>query len=64
MTLSHGNNEMTIEQMWDYLEDNTIATRDELRLVTNINGYHEQAMLDILYAKTGYRAFDQLEEEE
>ena len=52
------------DEMWDYLEDNMIATKDELRLVTNINGYNETSMKDILYAKTGYRSFDQLEEEE
>lgn len=57
------------EEMWDYLEDSMIATKEELRLVANINGYTEESMKDILYAKTGYRsfdqlAFDQLEEEE
>ena len=54
---------MKVDEMWDYLEDNMIATKDELTLVTNINGYNETSMLDILYAKTGYRNFDQLEEE-
>lgn len=52
------------EEMWDYLEDSMIATKEELRLVANINGYTEESMKDILYAKTGYRSFDQLEEEE
>ena len=43
---------MKVDEMWDYLEDNMIATKDET------------SMKDILYAKTGYRSFDQLEEEE
>ena len=55
---------MTQDEMWDYLIENAIATKDELTLVTNINGVSTETMEDILYAKTGYRSFDQLEEEE
>ena len=55
---------MDKEQMWDHLEDNMIATKNELVLITCINGYNEETMKDVLYAKTGYRSFDQLEEEE
>ena len=51
-----------IGRMWDELIEMGIATKDELTLVTNINGYNETSMKDILYAKTGYRSFDQLEE--
>lgn len=54
---------MTIEQMWDYLTESGIATENELCLVTSINGYNEEAMLDVLYARTGYRNFEQLETE-
>ena len=54
---------MNKEQMWDYLK-NSIATEDEMRLVTNINGYSEETMLSILYARTGYRAFEQMEDED
>ena len=51
-----------INEMWDYLIDNGIATKEELILITNINGYNEQAMKDVLYARTGYRSFEQLED--
>lgn len=54
---------MTIEQMWDYLTETGIATEDELSLITAINSYNEEAMLDVLYARTGYRSFEQLETE-
>lgn len=54
---------MTIEEMWDKLYDDGIATQDELQLVTDIVGYTKEAMLDILYARTGYRNFDQMEDE-
>ena len=49
--------------MWDYLTESGIATEEELQLVTCINGYNEETMLDILYARTGYRNFEQLETE-
>lgn len=52
-------NTMNIEKMWDLLLENEIATEDELQLVTSINGYNEQALLDILYCRTGYRDFDE-----
>lgn len=54
---------MNTEQMWELLESYEIANEDELRLVTDICGYNEKALLDILYARTGYRNFEQLEEE-
>lgn len=54
---------MTINEMWDYLYDHDIATQDELQLVTDICGYSKETMLDILYARTGYRNFEQMEDE-
>ncbi len=51
------------EQMWDYLKDVVLVSEQTLQVVTDINGYSEETMLDILYAVTGYRSFDQLEEE-
>lgn len=36
------------------------ATRDEVELVADINGWKEDTMRDILFARTGYRDFDQL----
>lgn len=53
---------MTITEMWDYLANAGIATDNELQLVTDINGYNEETMCDVLYARTGYRNFDQLED--
>ena len=38
--------------LWDFIVDNNIATEDEVRLVTNINGRNEETMTDIIYAKT------------
>lgn len=48
---------------WDFILTNNIATEDELRLVTDINGYNEQSFLDILYARTGLRSIEQAYDE-
>lgn len=54
---------MNKEQMWSYLEEVVGVSEETLQVVTNINGYSEETMCDILYAVTGYRNFEQLEEE-
>lgn len=46
-------------EMHDILVEYGIATEEEVELVTNINGYNRETMEDILYARTGYRTFDQ-----
>jgi len=51
-----------IAKTWDYLIESGIATEAELQLVTDINGYNETALNDIIYARTGYRSLNQLEE--
>lgn len=56
-------NDLTTEEMHDKLVEMGIATEEEVQLVTSINGYNDEAMLDILYARTGYRNFDQMENE-
>ena len=54
---------MSKDEMWQKLVDDCIATEEECQLVTDINGYTEEALLDILYARTGYRNFEQMEDE-
>jgi signal-transduction protein with cAMP-binding, CBS, and nucleotidyltransferase domain len=44
-----------IDQMWEWLVDEGIATEEELQLVTDINGYSIETLNDVLYARTGYR---------
>ena len=48
-------------EMRDRLEELGVS-EETLRVVTDINEYSEETMLDILFAVTGYRNFDQLEE--
>ena len=52
---------MTLSEMWDRIIEEGIATEEELQLVTDINGYSEETLNDVLYARTGYRDFDQLD---
>ena len=51
---------MTVNEMWDALLDLGVCEQ-ALQIVTSINGYNEETMLDVLYAHTGYRNFDQLD---
>ena len=50
---------LTLNEMWDTLLEMGVSEQT-LQVVTNINGYNEQSMKDILYVVTGYRDFDQL----
>ena len=54
---------MNTEEMWDYLVETVGVSEETLQIVTAINGYSAETLRDVLYAKTGYRDFDQLEEE-
>lgn len=48
-----------LQVYWDYLVESGIATEEELRLVTCINGYDKDSLDSILYARTGYRNLKQ-----
>ena len=51
------------EELWDYLEGNGIATEEELRLVTSINGQNLESLESVLYCRTGNRSLEQIKEE-
>ncbi len=55
---------MTTEQMHDYLVDVVGVQEETVNVVTAINGYNTESMCNILYAVTGYRDFEQYEEEQ
>ena len=57
-------NDMDIESTWKYLVDSGIATEKELQLITNISGHNMESLNDVIYARTGYRNAEQLQEEE
>ena len=51
---------MTIQAMWNTLLDMGVEEQT-LNIVTDINGYSEETLKDVLYAYAGYRDFDQLD---
>lgn len=53
------NFDMDKDEYWGLLIEHGIATEDELQLITNINGYSEETLDDVLYARTGYRSWEQ-----
>ena len=50
-------------EIWDAIVEHGIATEEELELVTAINGYHDDALNDVIYVRTGYRNTEQLLED-
>ena len=40
--------------IYDFIRDNEIATEEEISLVTNICGYNEKALNDIIWCRTAY----------
>jgi hypothetical protein len=54
---------MDKNKLWDKLLDMGISEQT-LRVVTNINGFSEETLNDILYSEFGYRDMEQVEGEE
>ena len=55
---------MDYDTMYKYLIDYNIATEGEIDLVTYINGDNLSTLLDILYVRTGFTSYSQLELED
>lgn len=51
-------------KMWESLMDDFGVSEEAIELVTNINGYNEQAMYDILYCSAGENVFPWEDEDE
>ena len=49
--------------IWDAIVEHGIATEEELELVTAINGFHDDALNDVIFVRTGYRNIEQLLED-
>ena len=52
-----------LDEICNYLMESSIATKDEIQLLTNINGYSGETLNSIIYARTGYHYIEQLQEE-
>ena len=51
-----------LNTMYDTMLELELCTFEEIELVTYINGYNEQALNDIVYARTGYNSLEQYTE--
>jgi hypothetical protein len=52
---------MDVNELYQTLIDSEMFTKDELDLVTNINGYSIESLNDCIYARYGYHDLDQVE---
>ena len=51
-----------LNEIWQKIIDYSIATEEELQLVTSINGYNIEALNDIIYARSGCHDIEQFED--
>lgn len=58
------NSEIKRNELWDYMEEMEIATREEIGLATALCGNTLETLERVLYIKTGYRNLEQIKEEE
>ncbi len=45
---------MDLERYYNYLVDSNVVSDEALMLITNINGYNDDVLDDVLYYLTGY----------
>ena len=53
---------MNTSTIWDAIIEHGIATEEELKLVTAINGYNSDTLNDVIYVRTGYRNIEQFDD--
>lgn len=57
------NDAQEFNDLYDELTQLDLFTQDELDLVVDINGRTVDTLNDCIYARFGYRSFDQMKEE-
>lgn len=57
-------NKYDADSAYNYLLETGIATEDELALVSSIMGHNLDTYESVLFSRTGYRTFWQLEEDD
>lgn len=50
-----------IDEAYQLLIDNNYFTEEELKLVTDINGYSIETLNDCIYSRYGYRSIEDLQ---
>lgn len=51
---------MNVDELYTKLIDEGYFTEEELDLITKINGYNIKTLNDCIYARYGYRDYEQL----
>lgn len=54
----------TLEEKWDCLENCAGVSEEALRIVTDVAGYSDSTLEDVLYSVIGHREFEDIPEEE
>ena len=49
-----------VDEIYNYLTENQFFTDSELLLLTYINGYTEETLNSAIYARYGFRTFEDL----
>lgn len=49
-----------VNVLWDELIENELFTYEELKLLTNINGFSIETLNDAIYSRYGYRDYEQM----
>ena len=52
-----------VNVLWNELLEQELFTYDELRLLTNINGYSVETLNDAIFSRYGYRDYEQMMED-
>lgn len=53
---------MNLKEAYNYLIDNEIVNKEALDMITDINGFTEKTLNDVICYKTGYCDIQQLKE--
>lgn len=49
-----------VNDLWDVLVGDDLFTYEELKLLTNINGYSIETLNDAIFSRYGYRDYEQM----
>ena len=55
---------LDVNDLYEALIDEELFTDEELRLITDINGYSIDTLNDCIFARYGYRSYEQMKGED
>lgn len=50
---------MNVNEIYNYMIDYGLVSEETLNIITNINGYEEDTLNDVLYCVSGYHDIEQ-----